>query len=53
VPIVPAVKVDATRRARIELLKTALQRGTYAVDPVQVAAAILTRSLERLRAGAN
>jgi len=44
---------DPDRREQLERLKQSLALGTYAVDPQQVATAILIRGLEKLRAAAN
>jgi anti-sigma28 factor (negative regulator of flagellin synthesis) len=44
---------DRSRRLKLERLKVSLQKGTYVVDPQLVAAAILCRGLERLRAAAS
>lgn len=47
------VKQRSRREQQLERLRRSLEGGTYAVDPQRVAAAILSKALEKLHAAAN
>jgi anti-sigma28 factor (negative regulator of flagellin synthesis) len=47
------VTIDVGHLARLEVLRAQLARGTYIVDPVRLARAIVCRAIARLNLSAD